>query len=108
MRYRWRSISCFQDKSAVGRNPFALTDQPLLRLPLSVEKQLFKGKAFIKKIVEDNVAHEDTKNLLLYLCFENSRFSAELLTELLWQVSRRRRERGEGREREVRRGEEGR
>lgn len=65
---------------------FAYPDQPLLKLPPSVEKQLFKGKAFIKKIVEDNVGHDDTRHLLLYLSFENSRFSAELLTELLWQV----------------------
>jgi len=68
-------------------NPYAIANQQLYPLQSNVSALLFKNRAFIKKIVEENVAQEDTKQLLLYLSYENAKFSAELLTELLWQVT---------------------
>ena len=67
-------------------NAYVLPNQPLFPLQSHVSRMLFKSKAFVKKVVEDNIGQEDTKHLMLYLCFENERFSAELLAELLWQV----------------------
>ena len=69
-------------------NPYAIPNQPLFPLQAHVSRMLFKNKAFVKKVVEDNIGQEDTKHLMLYLCYENERFSAELLAELLWQVSK--------------------
>lgn len=64
-------------------------NQQLYPLQPAVANLLFKSKAFVKKLVEENVNQEETKMLLLYLSYENARFSAELLNELLWQVGDR-------------------
>ncbi|KAF6033840.1 USP9X [Bugula neritina] len=76
-----------QEGQPMAPNPYAIANQQLYPLQSNVSALLFKNRAFIKKIVEENVAQEDTKQLLLYLSYENAKFSAELLTELLWQVT---------------------
>ena len=70
----------------MGTNPYTIPNQTLHPFQSNVADLLFKNKAFVKKIVEENISQDDTKYLLLYLCYENARFSAELLSELLWQV----------------------
>ncbi|XP_067944193.1 ubiquitin carboxyl-terminal hydrolase 9X-like [Watersipora subatra] len=76
-----------QDKRSIAVNPYTWQNQPPYPLPQHVANLLFKNKAFVKKIVEENINQDDTKHLLLYLSFENARFSAELLNELLWQIA---------------------
>ena len=81
-----RLCHLLQDKRSLGTNPYTIPNQTLHPFQSNVADLLFKNKAFVKKIVEENISQDDTKYLLLYLCYENARFSAELLSELLWQV----------------------
>lgn len=52
-----------------------------------VVDMLFSRSTYLKKLIEEANAQEDTKKLLQFCCWENPTFSHAVLYELLWQIA---------------------
>ena len=52
-----------------------------------VAEIIFQRYGYLKKLIEEANAQEDTKKLLQFLCWENPTFSHAVLYELLWQIA---------------------
>lgn len=60
--------------------------QPIMALQQNVADILFVRTSYVKKIIEDCSNSEETIKLLRFCCWENPQFSSTVLSELLWQV----------------------
>lgn len=52
-----------------------------------VAELLYVRCNYLKKLIEDANSQDETKKLLLFLCWENPSFSHMVLFELLWQIA---------------------
>lgn len=57
-----------------------------MALQQNVADILFVRTSYVKKIIEDCSNSEETIKLLRFCCWENPQFSSTVLSELLWQV----------------------
>ena len=60
---------------------------PIMILQPQVSEPIFQRFGYLKKLIEEANAQEDTKKLLQFLCWENPSFSHAVLYELLWQIA---------------------
>jgi len=60
---------------------------PLMPIQSQVNEILFRRNTYVKKVIEDCNASEETVKLLRFCCWENPHFSSSVLSELLWQVA---------------------
>ncbi|XP_065841242.1 ubiquitin carboxyl-terminal hydrolase 9X-like isoform X2 [Oscarella lobularis] len=67
-------------------NPFYELSQPEAMHPEIVEA-LFENQKYLKKVISENAAAEDTLQLFQFLCWENPTMSRMVLTELLYQIT---------------------
>ncbi|XP_065840669.1 ubiquitin carboxyl-terminal hydrolase 9X-like isoform X2 [Oscarella lobularis] len=67
-------------------NPFYELSQPEAMHPEIVEA-LFENPKYLKKVISENAAAEDTLQLFQFLCWENPSISRMVLTELLYQIT---------------------
>lgn len=95
-RFIKRSLSAdFSLSSLTGNPPLAnpygepSLAAPIMPLQQLVAEILFVRTSYVKKIIEDCSNSEETVKLLRFCCWENPQFSSTVLSELLWQVSRR-------------------
>jgi ubiquitin carboxyl-terminal hydrolase 9/24 len=58
-----------------------------MSLQPQVEEILLARTIYVKKIIEEANASDDTARLLKYCSWENPHFSSTVLSELLWQVN---------------------
>ncbi|XP_065840857.1 ubiquitin carboxyl-terminal hydrolase 9X-like [Oscarella lobularis] len=65
-------------------NPLYELSQPEGMHPEIVEA-LFENQKYLKKVISENAAAEDTLQLFKFLCWENPTMSRMVLTELLYQ-----------------------
>lgn len=70
-------------------NPFGEEPEGGFLMPLQadVEDLLYKRPGYVKKLIEDANAAEDTMKLFKFCCWENPNFSSQVLNELLWQIA---------------------
>ncbi|XP_064082430.1 probable ubiquitin carboxyl-terminal hydrolase FAF-X isoform X2 [Macrobrachium nipponense] len=61
--------------------------EPLMTIQPKVADILYGRATYVKKIIEDANASEDTVKLLKFCCWENPLFSSTVLSELLWQIA---------------------
>ena len=61
--------------------------QPIVPIQAHVAEMLFSRSTYLKKLIEEANAQEDTKKLLQFCCWENPTFSHAVLYELLWQIA---------------------
>ncbi|CAG0878863.1 unnamed protein product [Darwinula stevensoni] len=61
--------------------------EPLMPIQPQVADMLYVRPAYMKKIMEEANAGEDTARLLKFCSWENPVFSSAALAELLWQIS---------------------
>ncbi|XP_068731970.1 ubiquitin carboxyl-terminal hydrolase 9X-like isoform X1 [Montipora capricornis] len=83
-------VSSRMRSSATGTqpktNPFG-EGPPVMEIQPVVADILFNKATYLKKVIEDSTASEDTLKLLRFCCWENPHFSRIVLSELLWQVA---------------------
>ena len=60
---------------------------PIMAMQPHVIDMLFSRSTYLKKLIEEANAQEDTKKLLQFCCWENPTFSHAVLYELLWQIA---------------------
>lgn len=78
---RWQS-------SVEDGTPMAMKEpEPIMRIQENVEDQIFERTNYVKKLIEDHTATDETIQLLKHCSWENPQFSWVVLRELLWQVS---------------------
>lgn len=65
-------------------NPYG--EAALMPIQPQVSDILFARNNFVKKLLEDASAIDETPRLLRYCCWENNQFSFTVLSEILWQV----------------------
>lgn len=69
-------------------NPYGFEEDGKYLRPLQpqVFENLYQRSFYLKKIIDDANASEDTIILLKFCCWENPKFSSAVLAELLWQI----------------------
>ena len=60
---------------------------PIMPIQPQVAELVFQRFGYLKKLIEEANAQEDTRKLLQFLCWENPSFSHAVLYELLWQIA---------------------
>ena len=71
-------------------NPYAepsCREGPLLEVQPTVGELLLQRYGYLKKLIEEANAQEDTRKLLQFCSWENPVFSHAVLHELLWQIA---------------------
>ncbi|CAG0917225.1 unnamed protein product [Notodromas monacha] len=61
--------------------------EPVMQVPPSIVELLYSKQQYVKKIIEDAHASDDTLRLLQFASWENASFSSLVLGELLWQIA---------------------
>ena len=75
------------DNQAVLPNPYAESNGYIMPLQSGVNELIFGRYTYLKKLVEEANAQDDTKKLLQFCSWENPSFSHAVLLELLWQIA---------------------
>ena len=79
------------ENKAVLPNPFIEPMCPNGKAIMSIQPQVyelvFNRYGYLKKLIEEANASEDTRKLLQYCSWENPTFSHAVLYELLWQIA---------------------